>query len=536
MTIGTRMTVATTALVMVALFSYGFASVRIRRGELRDDLERQSQALGGVLQVSLEAALQEGLFEDVRRLVYRVQESVRPVRVAYVELRSPPPPPEPAAVPDGGGRDGGAEAAAVDDEESRYVPPPPDPMRDERVRHAQQDGQPFGQHLERDGRRVYAYTVPLRDAEGHVPAVIDLERDEADAERALLGTVQNVAATVVLLSAGLALLVWLLTQRAISNPLQRLVEGIDEVSQGDLTRVILREREDEIGDLAERFNRMTENLREARVETERSVEARLLLEARLRHSEKLATVGQLAAQIAHEVGTPLGVIGGRARTMEKKAADPLEVQKNAGIIAGQAARITKIIQRLLDMARKKLAVRAAVDLGAVARDTVDFLEHQLAASRVTVRLLPWEPDADPAGARAPRVIADADELQQVTLNLLLNAMQAMPDGGRIEIRLRGRTRRKPGLDLAPPARYVEMEVADEGVGIPPEDRERIFEPFYSTKQDLGGTGLGLAVTLGIVKDSDGWMEIDGGSRGGSLFRVFLPAADAVSAPPSPGKG
>ena len=126
------------------------------------------------------------------------------------------------------------------------------------------------------------------------------------------------------------------------------------------------------------------------------------------------------------------------------------------------------------------------------------------------------------------VVADPDELQQVTLNLVVNAIQAMPSGGTIEIGLRGLTRRKPGLDHVPLARWIEIAILDEGVGIPEELRERIFEPFYSTKQE-GGTGLGLAVALGIVKDSDGWMEIDGGPRGGSVFRVYLPASDEAVA-------
>src|SRR5205085_3588256 len=123
---------------------------------------------------------------------------------------------------------------------------------------------------------------------------------------------------------------------------------IDDVTHGDLGRVILRERDDEVGDLAERFNEMTASLREARSQILAGVDAKLALEARLRHSEKLATIGQLAAGIAHEVGTPLNVIGGRARTMEKKAGeaqreggepaplDPQDVAKNAAIIAAQS--------------------------------------------------------------------------------------------------------------------------------------------------------------------------------------------------------
>jgi signal transduction histidine kinase len=102
----------------------------------------------------------------------------------------------------------------------------------------------------------------------------------------------------------------------------------------------------------------------------------------------------------------------------------------------------------------------------------------------------------------------------------------MPRGGLLEVATRAVERRKPGHDLAPPVRYVVLEVIDHGVGIPPEERERIFEPFYSTKQEEGGTGLGLAVSLGIVKDHDGWIEVDAApSHSGTVFRVFLPAAE-----------
>ena len=195
------------------------------------------------------------------------------------------------------------------------------------------------------------------------------------------------------LSVLLAALVWLSTRASISNPLKRLVEAIDDVTHGDLGRVILRERDDEVGDLADRFNDMTGSLREAREEILHGVDAKLALEARLRHSEKLATIGQLAAGIAHEVGTPLNVIGGRARQLEKKAVDPAEVAKNAGIIATQTQRITKIIQQLLDFARRPASTRTLVDLHAVAKDCLDFLEHQLATSRVDAKLRPFTIDS-----------------------------------------------------------------------------------------------------------------------------------------------
>jgi len=125
------------------------------------------------------------------------------------------------------------------------------------------------------------------------------------------------------------------------------------------------------------------------------------------------------------------------------------------------------------------------------------------------------------------VNADPDQLQQVCLNLCLNAIQAMPDGGRLELRTRGVIRRRPGLETASPSPYVVLEVTDTGPGIPDGDRERIFEPFYSTKAEEGGTGLGLSVSVGIVKDHDGWIDIDAPEGGGTVFRVFLPALEAA---------
>jgi signal transduction histidine kinase len=137
----------------------------------------------------------------------------------------------------------------------------------------------------------------------------------------------------------------------------------------------------------------------------------------------------------------------------------------------------------------------------------------------------------------PLIIGDEDQLQQVCLNLVMNAVQAMPGGGSLEISLWGLTRRKPGLDRSPPGAYVMLSVSDTGVGIPEADRERIFEPFYSTKLEnldgrlgegrAGGSGLGLAVSAGIVKDHDGWIEIEPRREGtgGTTFRIYLPAPE-----------
>ena len=310
--------------------------------------------------------------------------------------------------------------------------------------------------------------------------------------------------------------VWFALRQTVVRPLRRLVEGIDAVAKGDLSRVILAERDDEIGTIAGRFNAMTGSLREAREEGERAASARLALEERLRHAEKLATIGQMAAEIAHELGTPLNVIGGRARALTKKAGDAGEVSKNA--------------------AHHQRRGRAhhedhppGAGLLAPARSDADA---RAARGRWSRRR--WRSSARPPGGWAspstwatrrapPEVPGDPDQIQQVCLNLITNAIHAMPNGGTLRITTETVMRRKGGLDLAPPAEYAVLTIADTGPGIPAADRDKIFEPFFTTKDAGQGTGLGLAVSHGIVKDHDGWIEVDSPVRVARCSVCFCPA-------------
>lgn len=331
----------------------------------------------------------------------------------------------------------------------------------------------------------------------------------ADYSRAFMLVILIVLVTTVMVGA--------LASRFVSRPITKLLRGIDDVAKGDLSHVILSERDDEIGAIATRFNEMTYSLRESRTETQRENEAKLALEQRLGQTEKLATIGQLAAEIAHEVGTPLNVIAGRARSIQKKAKDPEAVEKNAEIVAEQTARITRIIQRLLDFTRRKVGAteRAAVNLNELASSTVELLAGQFSTAKVRTRV-----DKE---AELPKIPGDADRLQQVLINLLLNAVQAMPDGGALSIETRTVKRTRPGLETGADQRFVRCSVADSGIGIPADIKDKIFDPFYTTKEGSGGTGLGLAVCSGIVKEHDGWIEVEDGTSGGSVFRVYLPA-------------
>jgi signal transduction histidine kinase len=387
--------------------------------------------------------------------------------------------------------------------------------------------------------------VPLLDAAGlalprrhparRPRAVLGMRRDAGYIDAEVAATARRTFPLFLALVIFVAVAVRLALRQTVSKPLRRLLEGIDAVGHGDLSRVILAQRDDEIGTIAGRFNAMTGSLREAREEGERGAQARLALEARLRQSEKLATIGQMAAEIAHEVGTPLNVIGGRSRALTRKAGAgaeggelAAEVKKNAGIITGEVERITKIIRQVLDFSRKRGPTLTRVHLGGVVAEALEFLGETIRRQGIVldVRTMPAPPE----------VPGDPDQIQQVCLNLLTNAIHAMPNGGTLQVRAERVVRRKGGLDLAAPAEYAMLVVSDSGPGIPAVDRDRIFEPFFTTKDEGQGTGLGLAVSHGIIKDHDGWIEVETPTGGGAVFRVYLPCVPTPAASAAPDWG
>lgn len=367
----------------------------------------------------------------------------------------------------------------------------------------------------------YAMAIPLHDAlpgepRRQIVAFLGLVRDGQYIGQQVRSSTKRMLPILIVFVVTFALAVYVMLMRRVASPLRRMVDAIDAVAMGDLSRAVLPERDDEIGRLAARFNAMMNYLREAREKEARATAARVATEAHLRHAEKLATIGQLAAEIAHEVGTPLNVIGGRARSLGRRAGDPAEVQKNAEIIATQVDRITKIISQVLDYSRKSRATTSDVDVEKTLRDTLEFLDENLKQHEIAVTV-DCEPELRP-------IPGDPDEIQQVCMNLIMNAIQAMPSGGALAIAIQYVIRRKEGLDLAPPAPYLMMELADTGPGVPPADRARIFDAFFTTKTKGEGSGLGLPISHGIVKDHDGWMEVGDRPGGGAVFRVFLPIA------------
>lgn len=236
-------------------------------------------------------------------------------------------------------------------------------------------------------------------------------------------------------------------------------------------------------------------------------------EEQLVHSSRLAELGEMAAIVAHELNQPLTGIknyaSNAAYMVEQHAGDLSDVKENLKLISGQVDRAARIIGQMRELARRTERVLAPVDVNAALRETVEFLMPQFRLSSVDVRL--------ELADGLPLVMADEVRLEQVFLNLLANARQALAE--RPERRLRVRSY----LDAARRC-PVTVEVEDSGVGFAPQDTERIFRPFYSTKKAGHGTGLGLSVSLSIVRDHQGEIEAVGSPGQGATFTVRLPGA------------
>ncbi len=231
---------------------------------------------------------------------------------------------------------------------------------------------------------------------------------------------------------------------------------------------------------------------------------------RARAAEELASIGTLVAGLAHEIGTPMGVIQGHAKLLEKAVTDD-KARWRLTTIQEQVARISKIIQSLLNMARPKSSERVPVDLEALLENTLTFLTEKFSRRdvRVTRELEP-----------TPSALADPERLQQLFLNLFLNGVDAMPEGGELRVTLR------------PESGGVGIEIGDSGVGIAKRDLERIFEPFYTSKAAGKGSGLGLTVVNGIVADHGGRVEVESEPGRGTTFHIWLPTGTAGADAPT----
>lgn len=240
----------------------------------------------------------------------------------------------------------------------------------------------------------------------------------------------------------------------------------------------------------------------------------------LRHRDRLALVGQVASGIAHEVGTPLNVIAGRARLITEPDTTQEEARVHAHVVLEQSERVAITIRQLLDFARRRGPQHARVNLYDIARRVLDLLGPLATKRQVDLKLLPW--------SALPTAEVDATQIEQALSNLIMNAVQATQEHGAVKVRIDVVTKASPeaGPEAAA-SEHVALSVEDNGAGIAPENLQRIFEPFFTTQRAGEGTGLGLSITREIVRDHGGWIEVESQPWRGSRFTIHLPKSTTL---------
>ena len=350
-----------------------------------------------------------------------------------------------------------------------------------------------------------------------------MEREYRDAIR------EKVLSRLVVL--GLFVLsIFALTRWSIARPIQALIAGARAVGRGDLTQRIELTRRDEIGQLAEEFNRMAESLQAAQAQIVAEGQARLELERQVQQAQKLAAVGMLAAEVAHEIGTPLNIISGRAEVLERVVGREHPERRHLEVILKQIVRISDIIRALLDYTRpRRPTIRAEALVPIIGRVVDLLLERSRHRGVLIVVDLP---------AGLPQVLGDPDQLQQLFLNLLLNALDASPAGETVRVT----TGPHPVLPAEGQAGIVRgkvdgpclpIHVRDAGKGMTAEQLDHAFEPFFSTKARGHGTGLGLPIVEEIVRAHWGEIEMLSIPGRGTEVIVRLPLAPDGTEPRDP---
>jgi two-component system NtrC family sensor kinase len=345
-------------------------------------------------------------------------------------------------------------------------------------------------------------------------------------------TLRSQFARMIGVSAGFVLLValgagWLL-HRMVYVPLGDLARGAERIAGGNFDKPIPVRSKDEFGSLARSSNAMMAALKKQTQELEdwvrtlgqkvkeRTEELRIA-EAEVARGEKLASIGQLAAGIAHELNNPLtGILTFTSLLRQKMPAGSQDAE-DLDLVIRETRRCASIIRRLLDFARDKPPQKAQVDINALALETVRFVERSAALQQVDIAT-----QFDPG---LPPVFADADLIKQVLMNILVNAQQAIAERGHILVRTRAVERRPPGG--GEPRTMVEIAISDTGCGIDKANLQRIFDPFFTSKEVGKGTGLGLSVSYGIVASHGGDIEVESTPGEGSTFRVILPAGEPL---------
>ncbi len=492
MRISTKLAVSLTITSVAILGAYGVQQLRQEKQDLRNAAEHDFRLLGSALQAGIQNSLREGHPAEVRAIVDRVAQ-----------------------------KDSSIQVMVFDDDGHLIANTPGSSQSLDLVRadlRAVSDDAPNVHFVGPDGLDRLIGVFPLEAEHGQQAGTLALVLPLDELRRDLDAETRATTLSILTMLAGIVAVGWILAFLLVRRPLARLRDAMKVVEGGNWVTQVTGDRADEVGSVLAEFNAMVRELNHTREQFVEAAQAREILEAGLQRLDKLATIGQLSASVAHEIGSPLQVLNGRARSLAARSDLPPDVQRTAQILEYQTDRITRIVEQLVSFGRRKPANVTTVDLRGAVGLVADLMEPEARRQGLHFRF--------DAPSDLPLAIADVDQVQQVALNLVSNAFRATPRGGTIDVVLgTGSFVREGGVEI----RSVSLIVEDSGSGIPEDVAAHMFEPFFTTWSTRGGTGLGLGVVKSIVDDHRGTISARARPGGGTRFTVHFPAVDAEGA-------
>ena len=483
MKISTRLFLAISSLLIFTSVGMGYVSVRDERLQLMSEVRAQAGTLSSILAATFKYYHMEDQHQRIGELIHAVMPHEREVNNLLINIYD---------------RQGELMDFSFEHGITKIAP--------HKARGV--DGMVAGSREEviRDGSSEYFSVIsPIRDSGGEFQGAVEILLSLDQINQKLAGLVWKFIIFVLLTASLLGVLIYFISRWSISLPIARLQETAEKLGHGDLGLRIEKSGVRELDDLIEEFNRMAYNIEQQNNTREQLFTEKIGLERKLRHTDKLASIGQLASGLAHEIGTPLNVISGRAEHLLGKIPAEHPGAENLKSIIRQAERITKTMQQLLAFSRKPAAHFAEIDLEKVIYEAYSLCRLRQRKTDPHVRI---ELDLS-----VIKMMADQDGLSQLFVNLMLNSFHVLQSGGTI-----GVTSRYQDRD----PQEIMIIYEDDGPGVPLEIRDRIFDPFFTTKDVGEGTGLGLYMVSNIVQEHQGRIRVDSESAKGTRIIIHFP--------------